>query len=259
MPQVSIIIPVYNSARHIAACIDSLLAQTMDSLELVFVDDHGHDNTMVIARQHLRTYEGPKTFLFTQTAINSGPGVARNIGIQASSGEYVCFVDSDDTIAPDFCESLYTAATQSGADLCCCDIMIGQQLHKNPDPTNKRHFLLHFVSYFTTFLYRRSLLIENDIHFPSTKSAEDTCFLTTCLLAARRIVGIRGGKYLYRTNPYSVSRTRSRQRALQRMASFRHLFHYVHRHGLLRTYHLELALLFLKKGLAMSLKDLIVG
>ena len=259
MPGVSVIIPVYNSAQHITACIDSLLEQTMDSLELVFIDDHGQDNAMEIARQCLQDYVGPKTFRFVQTPFNSGPGVARNAGIQASSGDYLCFVDSDDTVTPDFCEALYAAATQGQAEMCCCDIIIGRKIHENPSPSDKRHFLLHFVSYFTTFLYKRTLLIENNILFPSTKSAEDTCFLTTCLLAANHIVGIRGAKYIYRINPDSVSRKRSRQRALQRLSSFRYLLRFAWRHGLLCPYSLELAILFLKKGLAMSLKDLIVG
>ncbi|MDO4948771.1 MAG: glycosyltransferase family A protein [Bacteroidales bacterium] len=259
MPGVSVVIPVFNSAQYITACVRSLLVQTMDSLELVFVDDHGQDNAMDVVRQCLQDYVGPKTFRFVKTPVNSGPGAARNVGIQASSGEYLCFVDSDDTLTPDFCESLYTAATQAGAELCCCDIMIGRQTYENPDPSDKRQFLRHFVSYFTTFLYKKALLVENGIFFPPTRSAEDTCFLTACILASNRIVHIKGAKYHYRLNPNSVSRKRSRQRASQRLSSFRHLSRFVRSHGLLRPYCVELTWLFLKKGLAMSLRDLIVG
>ena len=93
-PKVSIVIPVYNDEAHIADAIESALEQTLREIEIVVVDDGSTDGT----REVLREYEGRITCLRQS---NSGPGAARNAGISASRGKYVCFLDSDDTYMPD--------------------------------------------------------------------------------------------------------------------------------------------------------------
>ena len=79
MVKVSLVIPVYNARAHLAECLDSVLAQTLDELEVVLVDDHGSDDSIDFAHTRLDTYEGPKRFVFCETAVNAGPGAARNL------------------------------------------------------------------------------------------------------------------------------------------------------------------------------------
>jgi len=259
MPEISVIIPVFNARRYLDRCIDSLLAQTTDDLELIFVDDHGSDGSMDIAVRRKSEYTGGKTFVFTRPPRNSGPGGARNEGLRTARGRYVLFVDADDTVSPDFCGKLLRAAADSGADLACCDISVGEEIHRNPDVSDRRYFLRHFVSYFTTFIYRREMLLEYGITFPETGSAEDTCFLTCCLLASKRTVQIHEVLYRYIVNDESVSRRRNRGRARQRLASFRHLLSFARRYDFFRKWRPEILLIVLKKGYALSLKDLILG
>lgn len=259
MPEISVIVPVFNARDFIAECLNSLLNQTFDDIEIILVDDHGQDESMVIARKMAAEYSGPKKFVFTRTPENSGPGAARNAGINIAEGEYVAFVDADDTVSPDFCEKLLEVAKGAGADMACCDIAIGSKALRNADTADKRFFLRHFVSYFTTFIYRRQMLLKYGITFPGTKSAEDTCFLTCSLLPANRIAQIHDVMYFYRSNPDSVTRVRNRGRASQRLESFRHLRRFATRHGFASTYRKEMMLISLKKGYAMALKDLIFG
>lgn len=259
MPKISIIVPVFNAETTISDCLASLAGQSLDDLEIIIVDDHGSDRTIQKAGEFVRAYNGAKTFVFTQTDCNSGPGEARNAGLKEANGEFVAFVDSDDDIDVRFCEKLYRLAVRAGADLACCDIEIDGRIFRNADTADKKHFLRHFVSYFTTFIYRRQLLEENGIRFPGSRSAEDTCFLTCSILAARNIAQIHEPLYHYITHNGSVSRKKDRTRALSRMKSISCILDFARKAGYYAEYRKELYFLALKKGFAMALKDLIKG
>lgn len=113
-PKVSIILPVYNVAEFLPACLDSLLDQTLDQLEIVAVNDGSTDTSAAILQAYQEKYPS-KLFVYTTT--NHGVSHARNYGFSKSHGEYVWFVDSDDFIQPSACEQLYTKAVQDDNDL----------------------------------------------------------------------------------------------------------------------------------------------
>ncbi|MCQ2174927.1 MAG: glycosyltransferase [Bacteroidales bacterium] len=259
MHSVSIIVPVFNSSEYIIACLASLCAQTMDDIEVILVDDHGTDDSIGIARCFVNAYCGPKQFIFAQTPGNSGPGAARNVGIDIAKGEYIAFVDSDDYVEPTYCEELYKAATFAGADLACCDIQIGEEEKQNADVSDKQYFLKHFVSYFTTFVYKKTMLDAKVLRFPESSSAEDTCFLTCCVLSANKIAQVHKPLYHYILHGESVSRRKNRRRALVRLNSIKSIIHFAKRNGLYSQYRCALNLLLLKKGYGMAVKDLIFG
>jgi glycosyltransferase EpsH len=118
----------------------------------------------------------------------------------------------------------------------------------------KRNYLQRFKSYFTTYLYRRSMLVENNIRFPGTHSAEDSCFLICSLLCANRIASAETC-YHYALQPGSVSQKRDPERWKNRLASFRHLEAFARANGLWRPYRCTLRWLVLKKGWALAGKD----
>ena len=267
MAKVSLIIPVYNAAARIGECLTSVLAQTLDDIEVILVDDHGQDNSTAQARQRIADYRGPKRFVFTATPANAGPGAARNHGIEAASGRFIAFLDSDDTLAPDFCQRLYEAATRAEADMAFGSISFdfpdGTSVIRHNPPIRdgifegkaKRAYLRRFKSYFTTFLYSKSLLVHNDIRFPDTRSAEDSCFLTCSLLAARRIAGDDGALYRYTIHPASTSQRKDTARYRNRLDSFRTLIAFAKARGLYKPYRGTLRLLVLKKGYLLAAKD----
>ncbi|MBR1576414.1 MAG: glycosyltransferase family 2 protein [Bacteroidales bacterium] len=263
--RVSVIIPVYNARDYIIPCVESLVNQSLEDIELLFVDDHGSDDSMDAVRRYAEGYSGKKQFRFLETPSNSGPGVARNIGIEAATGEYIAFVDSDDWIERDFCESLYKAAARKNADLSWCDLRqdnlrdgssreLTHPRISSGDFNEKKHkaFLTQFVSYFWTFLYRREFLVRHALRFPGTSSSEDTCFLTCCILAARRIATVEKPLYHYVLRSRSLSTKVDPGKYRQKLRSFEDLLAYARRHDLYEPYKDEMDFIYVKKAFLMA-------
>ena len=97
---ISIIIPTYNAEAYLAACLDSLLCQTMQDLQIILVDDGCTDNSLAIAQ----TYAAKDSRIEVYRQAHAGQSAARNNGLKHAIGEFIAFVDADDTIAPDWCE-----------------------------------------------------------------------------------------------------------------------------------------------------------
>jgi len=265
MIKVSVIIPVYNARDYIIPCVESLTNQSLEEIELLFVDDHGTDDSMEAVRAFAEGYSGKKQFRFLETASNAGPGVARNVGIEAAAGEYVAFVDSDDWVERDFCESLYKAAGRKEADLAYCNLrqdnlrdgsskeLLNPKLSSG-DFNVKKHkaFLSRFVSYFTTFLYRRDFLIQHALRFPQTRSSEDSSFLVCCLLAARRIACVEKPLYHYVLRSRSLSTRLDPMKYRQKLSSFDAALAYAQRHELYEPYKEEIDFIYLKKAFLMA-------
>lgn len=112
--KVSIILPVYNVEKYLSACLDSLLAQTLEEIEIVAVNDGSTDGSLQILQAY-QSLNPEKLFIFSTE--NHGVSRARNYGFAHSHGEYVWFVDSDDFVEPDACRLLYEKATADGNDL----------------------------------------------------------------------------------------------------------------------------------------------
>ena len=91
-PKISVIVPVYNTEKYLAACLDSLVNQTLKEIEIICVDDGSTDSSLKI----LREYEAKDSRLKVITQENKYAGVPRNTGIDAAAGKYVYFADSDD-------------------------------------------------------------------------------------------------------------------------------------------------------------------
>lgn len=100
--KISAIVPVYNSEKYVARCIDSIIAQTYSNWELILVDDGSVDNSLSI----LHEYEKHDSRIKVIHQSNAGPGIARNTGIQNATGDYIIFVDSDDKIIDNYFDLL---------------------------------------------------------------------------------------------------------------------------------------------------------
>ena len=265
MVKVSVIVPVFNARDYIIPCVESLVNQSLDEIELLFVDDHGTDDSIDAVRNFLDAYSGKKQFRFLETTVNSGPGVARNVGIEAAAGEYVAFVDSDDWIEREFCESLYKAASRRNADIAFCNLRqdnlrdgSSTQLC-NPEVSSgdfsvRKHkeFLPRFVSYFTTYLYRREFLVRNALRFPDTRSSEDSSFLASCILAAGRIASVEKPLYHYVQRSRSLSTKVDPGKYRQKLVSFDAFLAYARRQDLYGTYKDEIDFIYIKKAFLMS-------
>lgn len=115
-PKVSIIIPVYNVEKYLQRCIDSLRAQTYTNTEMIFVDDGSADSSYQILQQAEKT--DSRIRVFSQE--NAGPSAARNLGMDHSTGEYIMFCDSDDTVEPTWTEKMVGAIQEHPDALVTC-------------------------------------------------------------------------------------------------------------------------------------------
>ena len=262
MVKVSVILPVYGVAQYIEKCAQSLLDQTLQEMEFLFVDDHGPDNSIELVQRLVADHPRKDQFVFLRPEHNMGAGMARNYAIPYAKGEYLAFVDSDDWVEPDMFESLYNEAKgQGGCDLCFCqiskDYTDGQstEILKNPDipsgkmtEETKRYFLTHYVSMFSTYIYRREMVEKGEIRFPESRSADDSFFITGALLFAQSMAHVDKPFYHYMIRPGSVTTTKDSVKYQKRLATFRSLMEYLKAHGVYEPYKNEVDFIYLKKG-----------
>ena len=270
MINLSIIIPVYNVARYIERCLRFVEAQTLHDIEVILVDDHGQDDSISIAKELTqKNVRKDIHYVYTATPVNSGPAVARNMGIQAASGEYIAFLDADDWVEPEMYETLYRNARMYQADLSCCNLIqdfedgTPSKVLRNPhldsgEFTNaaKKHFLNTYVSYFTSFIYRREWLLANELLFAETKSAEDSSFLACCILAAERIAQKEEPYYHYIIHSGSLTQ-RKVWKGREKRKAFAAVIDFAKRKKMLCTYWPQLFYIYLKKALIVPIYEMI--
>ena len=117
--KVSVIVPVYNVEKYLAKCLDSLVAQTIDSLQIIVVNDGSPDNSQEIINQYIAAYP---TKVFGYVKENGGLGDARNYGMQFAEGEYIAFVDSDDWVDEKMFEQMYNFAVKNKHQIVISDM-----------------------------------------------------------------------------------------------------------------------------------------
>ncbi len=243
MPKVSVIIPVYNVEQYVERCLTSVLNQTLQDIEIIIVDDETPDRSMEICERYAA--EDSRIRIHHQT--NRGLGLSRNSGIELSTGTYLAFLDSDDYLAPNALQRLYTLAEDHDLDIVKAAlnrfviedqfsyICTDSPLEIYTDPEQLKHIALCYFSCpggeadrrlnldgsSCGSLYRRSLLADNNIRFLSERQyiSEDYIYNYHCARAARRVGKIHDTLYHYRVNPKSLSRT-PRKDCLQRSVAY---------------------------------------
>ena len=115
-PEISIIVPVYQVEKYLNECIDSILAQTFTDFELILVDDGSPDNCPALCDAAAKK-DSRVRVIHKQ---NGGVSTARNAGLDAAQGNWIAFVDSDDTATPEYLEKMHKAALETGADFTSC-------------------------------------------------------------------------------------------------------------------------------------------
>lgn len=118
MPEISIIVPVYNTEKYLDRCIRSITEQTFSDFELILIDDGSKDNSGFICDE----WEKKDSRIKVIHQKNAGAGAARNAGLRVAKGEYIGFVDSDDWIEPQMYEVMYNAIEKYSADVGMCNI-----------------------------------------------------------------------------------------------------------------------------------------
>ncbi len=270
MIKISVILPVYGVAEYIEACTKSLLAQTLEEVEFLFVDDHGPDDSIAILRRTIEDHPRAHQFRVLTPEHNLGAGMARNFGIPEAQGEYISFIDPDDTVEPDMLEVLYNKAKATNADICCCymqkcfpdgstgDLLVNPHVEEGELTHDKRAFVLtHYVSLFASMIYRREMVVANDIRFPEDRAADDSYFVSCVWMKAASVAYVDRPLYHYLIRPGSVTTTLQSDKYKKRLAVFSKLMQYARTHGVYDEFKPEIDYMYLKKGYLSSVANYI--
>lgn len=229
---VSVIIPVYNVEKYLERCIDSVLRQTYDNLEIILVDDGSQDDSGVICDNYAQKYEN----IIVVHKRNGGLSSARNAGMRIASGEYIGFVDSDDDIDVHMYEKMYAIAEKYQVDFVMSDYIrileenkkylktteikgghyTKENIKKNIYPQLIMNKNLEYGPLLSVChcLYRTDFLKENNIYFDEeVRWSEDNIFSSFVGFHADSFFYLKGeGLYHYYNNPGTIT-TGYRERA----------------------------------------------
>lgn len=207
MPNISIIVPVYNTEKYLERCLLSLVKQTLQSIEIIVINDGSTDNSARIIQDFQNKYpEKMRSFHHS----NRGLSATRNRGIDLATGEYLGFVDSDDFIDKEMFSLLVSKAYQSNADVVCCpftEFYDGEENFKKNFFSNEKIFgnnlishpeILNTVHSFScNKIFKRTFWQKYNFKFPESQIFEDSALIYGVLLFANHIECVNSPLYYY--------------------------------------------------------------
>lgn len=210
MELVSIIVPIYNTENFLRECIESILNQSYKDIELILVDDGSKDGSLVLCDDYKRRDKRIKVI----TKKNTGVSDTRNVGVAASKGTYICFVDSDDVVKPTYVETLLEGVTAEGVDVAYCNfehLYENRRIPKEPRLASGVYTFAELESKIIDdgklsgvlfgsawmAIYKKSIIDNYDIKFnPKIKINEDGIFnIEYCMKSAK--IQMLSEAYLY--------------------------------------------------------------
>lgn len=214
MSQVSIIVPVYNAGNNLYPLNESLVNQTHQEIEIIYVNDGSRDNSLDILQSFAQNDERIKVI----DQMNMGGSEARNTGLKAASGAFLYFCDADDYIELTTIEKLYQTAIKDQADIVICNyrdvspsgeivrenkkasIFTGENILENPE-------MLFLKPAVWNKLFKKSLFTDYNIMFKDTRIGQDLATTLRLLVVAKKVVGIDDVLYNYVLHDNTISRS----------------------------------------------------
>ncbi|WGV27786.1 glycosyltransferase family 2 protein [Halotia branconii] len=221
-PEVSIIIPAYNTEKYIAQAIESALGQTIKNIEVIVVDDASTDSTLEV----IKSISDPRLKVLVNQP-NQGVSHTRNCAIEEAKGKWIAVLDSDDWYAPERIEKFLQVAQTQSADIVIDDLYFIQDGEKSPwstllgesgeqinalKPINATYFVetdiyrkkgLHLG--ISKPLFKRDFLLKNNIQYDRRfQGVEDFHLMLQCLIKDAYLIFIPQAYYFYRTRPGSL-------------------------------------------------------
>ncbi len=191
MPKVSVIIPVYNVEKYLRQCLDSVINQTLEDIEIICVDDKSTDGSLQILKEYA---EKDARIIILEQCNNQGQGIARNMALDIAKGEYIMFLDSDDWYELEACERAYNQIKQNNNDVCLFNH--SEFWQDSQEKTMSNFMIKPYLQYLCNskiffkdldidfmkamyscvYIYEKSFI--NKIRFSDDKIGEDIIFLT---------------------------------------------------------------------------------
>lgn len=208
---ISVIIPVYGVEKYIRQCLDSVINQSYDNLEIIVVNDGTRDRSAEIAREYAQNDNRIRVYDYE----NGGLSVARNRGLEHAKGDYISFIDSDDWLELDFYKKLAGALETNNADIAKCSIIetdtvtervIGFQKSKTKEADFDLYFSKGGMLWIVVWnaLYKREIV--KDVRYPAGVYFEDNYASGMYIFKAKRVVELKDALYYYRYNISGISK-----------------------------------------------------
>ena len=231
MIKISIIIRVYNVEEYLKQCLDSIINQSFQDIEIICIDDGSTDNSLKI----LQEYATNDSRFIIHTQENQGQGIARNNAIKIAKGEYIAFIDPDDWIEPNALTTLYNYAKEQDVQILQFDYkeynqsakkfknrslqydvkkIYNYDLNKTPHyhwQNLKKNYLHNFGLQAWKYFYNTKFIKENHLEFASGTMGEDHLFTIGARLLANKVHYLNEALYVYRTRTKSSVNKKSKK------------------------------------------------
>lgn len=208
--KLSVIVPIYNMEKYLNRCLDSLVNQTIEDIEIILINDGSTDKSQKIIDEYAKKYNKK---IRSYTNKNQGISKTRNFGIDKANGEYIAFIDSDDFVEIDMFEKMYKKAKRENLDIVVCDYYNYYDQTKTTAIENIINFnntnLLNDLELIFKInpspwnkIYKRSLILDSEYRFPENIKYEDLGYIPILLTEANKIGKINKpfNYYLIRSN-----------------------------------------------------------
>lgn len=238
--KISIVVPVYNTEKYLEKCLDSLVGQTLQEIEIYCVNDGSIDGSERILKKYAELYSDKIKVL---TKKNGGLASARNEALPYLKGEYIGFVDSDDWVDNNMFEKMYRKAKETQSDIVICDMVdhYKEELvyHNSSDLKNK--FMITPSA--CNKIFRRDL-VKSD-KFPENLWYEDFEFTTKQLMKTNRLSSIQEGFYHCHCRDGSIMNNDNAEKNLDILSVLEHLEEYIEIMGWQKKYEEVIKYLYL--------------
>lgn len=251
MPKVSVVVPVYNVEKYLDKCLNSLVYQTLDDIEIIVVNDSSPDNSQEIIDKYVKAYPSKVKAYIKK---NGGVGDARNFGIKKATGDYIGFVDGDDYVSLDMYKEMYSKAVKDDFDIVVCDIRyvfndgksnIVSSLFEH-DLITKEEIKMSMVNMYPVVwnkIYKRNIL--NDICFKKGVWYEDVDFLYK-LFPFISNIGVKKKPFVnYVQHSISITHTFD-ERVYDYVKNFNELIDFYKERELYNDYYFELEFVYVR-------------
>ena len=220
MIKISVITPIYGVEKFIGRCVESLMQQTIDGVEYIFVNDATPDKSMDVLRRVVERYPAKASQVkIVEHEHNKGLPAARNSGMAVATGEYLFHCDSDDYVEPDMLETLYSKALEAGADIVWSDWYLTFEKNERymvqpsyDTPMEALKAMLGGAMKYNVWnkLVKRSLYVDNGIEFPAGYGMGEDMTMMFLFAHARKVAYVPKAFYHYvKLNSGAFSQTYS--------------------------------------------------
>ena len=250
MLDLSVIVPVYNMASDgkLTYCLDSLVKQTMESMEIIAVDDASTDDSLKILREYEKNYPGRVVVIASPE--NRRQGGARNLGLKAAKGQYISFMDSDDWAKEDLFERMVALARRTGADAVGTDMCLVREHTMVPtekvncnfpsqtgvfDHDRRKEYLLH-PGPVVTKIYERKIFEQKPFCFPEKMAYEDNAVLVELGMRISHFEYLPEPNYFYYQHGSSTTHSVNQKQCEDRMEAMRIMLRGASENGALEEY-----------------------